>query len=139
MKRNVFVDNLHIINISDASTCICGKSGDIHAYTQALAVQRQVPVFYEDEGRFEDYPIFTREIPKWEDDSDVEMDIIQEHKLIRVNRVDVVSVASASTVQIGATEQLDLEARVKAIRHFISGQPKALERYKGIIVLPHPD
>lgn len=67
------------------------------------------------------------------------MDVIQEHNLIRVNRVDVLSVASASTVQIGTTEQLDLEARVKAIRHFITDQPMALERYKGIIILPYPD
>ncbi|ANY71564.1 spore gernimation protein KA [Paenibacillus ihbetae] len=139
MKRNVYVENMHIINISDGSTCICGRSEDLHAYTEALAVQRQVPVFYEDEGSFEDYPIFTRDIPKLPDISDVEMDIIQEHNLIRVNRVDVLSVASASTVQIGTTEQLDLEARVKAIRHFITDQPKALERYKGIIILPYPD
>ncbi|WP_194542110.1 spore germination protein GerPE [Paenibacillus sp. JZ16] len=134
MKRHSHVDHMYIINISDSSACICGESGHIDANTRALAVQRQVPVFFEDEGDYEDYSIFSRSIPTWSPQSDVELNIIQDHKKIHVGCIDIIATASASVVQVGPNDTMDLESRVKAIRHFITGAPEYLKDYKGVIV-----
>ncbi|MBX4149260.1 spore germination protein GerPE [Paenibacillus lautus] len=134
MKRHSHVDHMYIINISDSSACICGESGHIDANTRALAVQRQVPVFFEDEGDYEDYSIFSRSIPTWPPQSDVELNIIQDHKKIHVGCIDIIATASASVVHVGPNDTMDLESRVKAIRHFITGAPEYLKDYKGVIV-----
>ncbi|MEC0255740.1 spore germination protein GerPE [Paenibacillus lautus] len=134
MKRHSHVDHMYIINISNSSACICGESGHIDANTRALAVQRQVPVFFEDEGNYEDYSIFSRSIPTWPSQSDVELNIIQDHKKIHVGCLEIIAAASASVVQVGPNDTMDLESRVKAIRHFITDAPEYLKDYKGVIV-----
>ena len=108
MKRHVLVDNVYIINISNSSACICGESGHIDAYTRALAIQRQVPVFFEDEGNYEDYPIFSRSIPAWQLPSEVDLDVIHDHKTIHVGCLDVIATASASVVQVGSIDTIEL-------------------------------
>ncbi|MGG3281501.1 spore germination protein GerPE [Paenibacillus solani] len=138
MKRHVLVDNVYIINISNSSACICGESGLIDAYTRALAVQRQVPVFFEDEGKYEDYPIFSRSIPAWQLPSEVELDVIQDFKAIHVGCLDVITTASSSVVQLGPNDMMELESRVKAIRHFITDAPQELKDYVGVIVRQSP-
>lgn len=134
MKRHSHVDNMYIINISNSSVFVCGESGHIDADTRALAVQRQVPVFFEDEGQYEDYSIFSRSIPTWPPYSDVKLNIIQDYKKIHVGCVDIIATASASVVQVGPNDTMDLESRVKAIRHFITDAPEYLKDYKGVIV-----
>jgi len=138
MKRHVFVDNVYIINISNSSACICGDSGLIDAYTRALAVQRQVPVFFEDEGNYEDYSIFTRSIPGWQLSSEVELDVINEYKTIHVGCLEVTATASSSVVQLGSNDTMELESRVKAIRHFITDVSSELKDYVGVIVRHKP-
>ncbi|AYB44942.1 spore germination protein GerPE [Paenibacillus lautus] len=138
MKRHVLVDNVYIINISNSSACICGESGHIDAYTRALAIQRQVPVFFEDEGNYEDYPIFSRSIPAWQLPSEVDLDVRHDHKTIQVGCLDVIATASASVVQVGSNDTMDLESRVKAIRHFITDASQELKDYTGIIVRKSP-
>ena len=48
--------------------------------------------------------------------------------------IDIIATASASVVQVGPNDTMDLESRVKAIRHFITGAPEYLKDYKGVIV-----
>ena len=135
MKRASLVGSVHIITVLYSSTMISGMTGIIKADTRGIAVQRKVPVFFEDEGNFEDYPIFSRDIPQWSRISDTEVKRINEIPVIRVGSVEVLSLTTSSAIHVGPNCELDLESRIKAIRHFITGYPKALEGYKGVIVL----
>ena len=85
---------------------------------------------FEDEGDYEDYSIFSRSIPTWPPQSEVELNIIQDRRKIHVGCIDIIATASASVVQVGPNDTMDLESRVKAIRHFITGAPEYLKDYK---------
>ncbi|EGG38438.1 hypothetical protein HMPREF9412_0659 [Paenibacillus sp. HGF5] len=41
-------------------------------------------------------------------------------------------------MQVGSNDTMELESRVKAIRHFITDAPQELKDYKGVIVRKSP-
>jgi spore germination protein PE len=109
-----------VTSISTSATLIVGDSVKITARSRALAVQRQVAVFFKKDGEFEDYPLFTKEIPQPIINERVNMSIVQESPYIKVGHVKVLGVASASAMQIGSTRFIDLESRLKHFRQFIT-------------------
>lgn len=119
MDRTSIVNNIIVAAVSAASTFIVGDAVRITSSTKALAVQRQVAVFFEAEGEFTDYDIFTAEIPRPVVHSKVCMQVIQDSPFIKVNSIDVIGVSEASALQIGATRNISLEARLKHFRQFV--------------------
>jgi spore germination protein PE len=119
MNRTSLVNYVILTSIADSSTFIAGDVAKITSNTRAYAVQRQVAVFFKEEGEFEDFPLFSREIPRPGIAEQVNMRVIQESPYIRVNSVDVIGVAQGSSMQIGSTLIIDLEARIKHFRQFV--------------------
>jgi spore germination protein PE len=123
MNRISVVNDVKVTSISTSATLIVGDSVKITARSRALAVQRQVAVFFRKEGEFADYPLFTKEIPQPSISERVHMRVVQESPYIKVGHVKVLGVASASTFQIGSTRFIDLEARLKHFRQFVTSIP----------------
>jgi spore germination protein PE len=126
MIRTSIVNHVIITSVTSASTLIFGDAVKITARNRALAVQRQVAKFFENEGEFEDFDLFTQPIPQPDRDGLVNMRVINESPFIEVNSVDVIGVAQASTLQIGSTMIFDLESRIKHFRQFVSNERKTL-------------
>jgi spore germination protein PE len=122
MKRTSVVNHVKVTSISTSSTLIVGDSVKITSRTRALAVQRQVAVFFANEGEFEDYPLFTKEIPQPSISERLNMSIVQESPFIKVNSIYVIGVAASSTMQIGSTRIIDLESRLKHFRQFVTSE-----------------
>lgn len=119
MTRTTVVKQVIVTSISSASTFMAGDCCKLSSQTRALAVQRQVAVFFPEEGEFEDYAAFTEDIPKQAITQQVQMRCIQESPNIRVNRVDVIGVAEGSAMQLGSTRLITLESRIKHFRQFV--------------------
>ncbi|WP_442604210.1 spore germination protein GerPE [Paenibacillus sp. KN14-4R] len=135
MERVSCVNCILIENISGGCTFICGDSGYIRAYSQDLALQREVAVFFEDEGEYADYSVFSRNIPQVDQYGDVCMVVNNECSRIKVNRIKVIAIAAASAFQVGSNIQLDLECRRKHIRQFVTDIPPEEKKKKQMIVI----
>jgi spore germination protein PE len=123
MNRISVVNQVKVESVSTSSTLIIGDSAKITSRTRILAVQRQIAVFFEHEGEFEDYPLFSKAIPKPNLPRErVNMNVIQESPFIKVNRIKVFGVAGSSIMQIGSTCIFDLEARIKNFRQFVTSE-----------------
>jgi len=119
MKRTSVVNQIKLQSVSTASQFMVGDSAAINAHTQALAVQRQVAVFFKNEADFAHYPLFTKSIPKPIVDEQIQMIVDQQSPYIKVNSIHVIGVAQASAMQIGSTQHINLESRIKHFRQFV--------------------
>jgi spore germination protein PE len=115
IKRMSCVNQIHIISILNSSILQIGDSCHIAAKDKIMAVQREYPFFFAQEGRFEDYLTFTETLPVQPLEF-INMGTIHEGPAIKVNRIDIIGVSTAALVHIGSTETFSAESRVINIR-----------------------
>lgn len=117
--------HVHIFtNISiDASSVIeIGDSEQVNAIAYILAVQRDKATFYENEFQFGDYTAFCEPLPLPVDQEPITILTFHENPSIRVDKVNVSFAAASSVIHIGSSESVQLETRVKNIRHLVRDQ-----------------
>jgi spore germination protein PE len=119
LKRTSIVNHTKVINVSLSSVFQIGDSAQITPRSRALAVQRQLQLFYGNEGNFEQFPIFTIELPKPNWQENITIGRYNPSPFIKVNRINITSVAAASIYHIGSTNYVDSESRVKHIRQLL--------------------
>lgn len=134
-QRSSHVNNILIHTINDSSTFICGDTGSIGAKSNVFALHREVPVFIEGEGNFEDYKIFSRKIPTVSLNENIEQEVLNPLSRIKVGQIKVSAISTSASFQVGSNRRMDLESRVINIRQFVDA-PLSLKRYTGVIVLP---
>ncbi|WP_374724171.1 spore germination protein GerPE [Calidifontibacillus erzurumensis] len=125
-KRLSIVDSVNISSIKDGSVVEIGDSFNVRLYSKALAVQREQELFLENEGSFH-YPIFYRHIPNPIITERVFMARNNECPKIEVNKVSIFGVSTSTVFQIGSTNTIHSEARVKHIRHLIKDRDTSQE------------
>ncbi|HWO95331.1 MAG TPA: spore germination protein GerPE [Bacillus sp. (in: firmicutes)] len=116
VKRMSCVNVIDIASFVNSSIFQIGDSSHITAKNKILAVQREHPFFFAQEGRFEDYLTFTENLPVQPLEF-INMGTIHEIPAIKVNRVDILGVSTSALVHIGSTETFSAESRVINIRH----------------------
>lgn len=116
IKRTSIVDKMNILSVSFASILEIGDSVSITPLSRALAVQREYQLFFEDEGNWDDFPIFSKTIPQPEMDEDIQINYYYENPVIKVHHIDITGASTSAVVQIGSTKKINSEARVKHIR-----------------------
>lgn len=121
--RTSVVNRVMIYNIGYASALNVGDLGDFSPVTLALAVQREIPVYYGEEGNLGAYPIFSTPIPVPKQAREDRMTTHHASPVIRVNDVEVLAVSTASLVQIGSIALTRAESRIKHIRQLLRGLP----------------
>lgn len=126
LTRTSSVDRLKIKQVAYGSTVQLGDSSIIHAFSRALAVQRESEIFLGDEGNFPSYPVFRRPLPL---PPIYEPLSILRHNLtpiIKVTNINVTAVSSSSVLHVGNSKNISMEVRVKHIRQLL---PKGHEQY----------
>ncbi|MGX6442294.1 spore germination protein GerPE [Neobacillus sp. K501] len=116
LQRTSVVDVLKITSASFSSTIQLGDSKIINGASRALAVQREADVFYGNEGNFSAYSVFTEPIPFQPITEQLKMSVQNLKPLIKVNNISILAMSSAAILQVGNSEMVSLEARVKHIR-----------------------
>ncbi|MDF0726960.1 spore germination protein GerPE [Cytobacillus sp. S13-E01] len=119
LKRLSVVNNLYVNSLGIGSVLQLGDSTNIRPQARALAVQREYQLFFEEEGNFYSYPIFTEPIPQPLFYEKVYMAEFNEKPIIKVNNVSVTAVSSSAVVQVGSTGDITSESRVKHIRQLL--------------------
>ncbi|WP_257008256.1 spore germination protein GerPE [Bacillus sp. FJAT-45350] len=119
-KRVSMVNNIKVTNVSSSSVFQVGDSNKVSPRSRALAVQRQVELFFSDEGNFEMFPLFTRPIPKMSFFEPISINRYNDSRFINVKNINIISAASSGVLHIGSTNDIHAEARIKHIRQLQS-------------------
>ncbi len=118
-RRISMVGGIYVNAISFSSLLEIGDSKYITPVMQALAVKREYPLIFTNEGSFREYSIFSRPIPRLPMDDPFAMAIFNEKPTINVSTIRVTGVSSSSVVHIGSTDTINAEARIKHIRQLL--------------------
>lgn len=119
LQRTSCVDHIHIDIVSFASTIQLGDAKIVNSQSRAMAVQREAEIFFSKEGNYSNYSIFSEPIPFVPITEEFSYVSFQLNPIIKVNRIAILGVSSASILQVGNSEQVSLEARVKHIRQLL--------------------
>ncbi|WP_128894723.1 spore germination protein GerPE [Longirhabdus pacifica] len=119
-KRTSVLKELYITNIGEDSTLRIGDTYAITPYSLVYALQRKIPTFRGDEGNFEPYSVFRKDIPLPEITEQVNLNIINENPYIHVGRVKIIATSVAPVVHIGSNCIIRSESRTLNIRQFNS-------------------
>ncbi|WP_282942000.1 spore germination protein GerPE [Paenibacillus sp. RC67] len=130
MKRWSVVEFVKVFNLSEASIIQVGDNNNNHPISKVIAVQRQVADFNGDEGNFEQFPLFKREIPLPAIHETVQTKFDNACDTIRVGTVTILGIAGSSVLQIGTNETIEAEARVKQFRQYVTGKPNSPTKNK---------
>lgn len=116
-KRTSVVDRININSLSIVSTFEIGDSSHIQAFSRAIALQREQQIFFSDEIRFSDFDIFSETIQIEPIFENVVFETNSIQPIIKVGSIDIIGVSTSSVVHIGNTKKVNMESRIKHIRH----------------------
>lgn len=121
------VSSVGRIRITDVSSCLeIGDSEQITPVNHVIAVQREKVIFFQNEFNFRDYAIFFRPMAIPVVNENIRMTTTNESSVIGVKNIEIFSVSSSGVVQIGSSEALRSESRIKHIRHLLRERPQKL-------------
>lgn len=120
LQRITCVDNITIDAVSFSSILQIGDSEQIVALSRALAVQREAEIFFDNEGNYNAFPLFSEAIPfQKEMRENVIFSTQNLNPVLKVRNIDILGTSSSSIVHLGNSRNISLEARVKHIRQLL--------------------
>ncbi|MFB3162834.1 spore germination protein GerPE [Neobacillus sp. 179-J 1A1 HS] len=122
LERTSVVNTVKVNSASFASTIQLGDSRTINGFSRALAVQREADVFYGKEGNFSNYLVFSEPIPLLPITEKITISTHNKLPVIKVNTISIIAMSSAAILQVGNSENILLEARVKHIRQLLNAE-----------------
>ena len=128
LQRTAYVDHLTVKVVSFASTLQVGDAKIVNSHSRALAVHREAEIFYGNEGNFSSYSVFNEPIPLPPITENFSTATTNLNPVITVKDIDVIGISAACVLQIGNSEHVSMEARVKHIRQLL---PKEGEQLAG--------
>ncbi len=116
-NRYSFVQNIKIKKVLFSSVVEIGDTNELKAHSNILAVQRFKELYYVNEGNFNYYPTFREPIPVPAlPFSPPTIKKYNECPNICVDNVNILGISSSGLMQIGSTNDINLESRIVHIR-----------------------
>ncbi|MFD0769603.1 spore germination protein GerPE [Bacillus sp. CGMCC 1.60114] len=113
-----------VITLGLASVVQIGDTNQMELKNRTIVVQREIPYFLAQEGRWEAYTIFTDdEITIPTRINEVNMNVININPFIEVNCIDIESMLNSSCLHIGSIDYVFSNSRILQIRHFVTEEP----------------
>lgn len=119
LQRTACVDRIKVDSVSFSSIFQIGDSQHIQALSRALAVQREAEIFFDNEGSFAAYPIFSEAIPFTPVDEIISSFTQNLNPVLKVRNIEIMGASSSSVVHLGNSCHISMEARVKHIRQLL--------------------
>ncbi|WP_041967412.1 spore germination protein GerPE [Mesobacillus selenatarsenatis] len=119
LQRITCVDHIKIDSVSFSSIFQIGDSEQILAVSRALAVQREAEIFFDNEGNFDAFPVFSEAIPFQPPDEEIIFSTHNLNPVLKVRNIDILGASSSSIVHLGNSRNIAMEARVKHIRQLL--------------------
>lgn len=115
-QRTSHIDRVHVKIVSFASILQIGDSRIIYKLSRALANQREKEQFNGNEGSLAPYQVFSRPIPLPPINEQISYARHHLNPIIKVKNIDITAISSASMLNVGSSQHISMEARVKHIR-----------------------
>ncbi|CAG7621776.1 spore germination protein GerPE [Paenibacillus allorhizosphaerae] len=115
------VDVTKVNAVISASSVFIGDMKQFQPKANILAVQREIPIYNGNEGDLSPYLVFRSPITIPSEENTVPAAITNENGYIRVGAIRVLSVSTSSLYQIGSTDYIHAESRLKHIRQLLTG------------------
>ncbi|WNR44963.1 spore germination protein GerPE [Paenibacillus roseipurpureus] len=128
MARLSIVGNVYMNALSSSSTLQVGDNMNTALQNTVFAVQREVPIYYSNEGSFAAYAFYQRPFPIPQPPQPFRMCVDNLGSYIKVCNVRILGVSSSSLFQIGSNRITSAETRVKNIRQFVTDKPGPKEQ-----------
>lgn len=128
MGRLSIVGYVYVNEIGSSSVMQVGDNVNTALDTNVFAVQREVPIYYSNEGSFKAYPFYQRPIPAPQPPEPFTMCVDNLGSFIRVRGLRILGVSSTSILQIGSNRISSGVSRVKNIRQFVTNKPGPKEQ-----------
>lgn len=119
LQRTSCVDNIKVEIISFSSLLQLGDSCIINGLSRAIAVQREAEIAYGNEGDFSSYRVFSEPIPFQPLDEPISIVRHNPIPMIKVNKIGIIGMSSASMLHVGNSKTVSMEVRVKHIRQLL--------------------
>ncbi|WP_147533191.1 spore germination protein GerPE [Bacillus marasmi] len=120
LKRTSFVDSLKVDSLQYSSIIQLGDSCYIQGGNLALAVQREEEIFLGQEGDVRSYRVFSEPILLPSITEQLSLSTNNQASIgIKVGSIDILGVSSSSIVHVGNSKIIQMEARIKHIRHLL--------------------
>jgi spore germination protein PE len=119
LQRTSSVDILNVKIAAFASTIQLGDSCVINGFSRALAVQREAEIFYGNEGNYSSYSVFSDPISLPTINEDLTTMSHHLNPIIKVKRIGIIGISSASILHVGNSKDISMEVRVKHIRQLL--------------------
>jgi len=116
MVRISFVKLIQVDSISASAILIVGDAQRLNPDSKALLFQQETSSYLETDGDFNEFSVFSKEIPEPTELIPVQMNIVNESKFINVRELAITGVDTSSIVQIGSNCSIECESRSKQIR-----------------------
>ena len=115
------VDVSKVHAVVEASAVFIGDMKQFQPTANIFAVQREIPTYYGNEGDLSPYLVFRSPIPIPSENNTVPAAITNDNGYIRVGAIQVLSVSTSSLYQVGSTDYIQCESRLKHIRQLLTG------------------
>jgi spore germination protein PE len=119
LQRSSYVDHIFVKIAAFSSTVQLGDSCIINAFSRALAVQREAEFFNGMEGNYAAYSVFSEPIPLPIITENISIRSHHLNPIIKVNKLNVIGVSSASVLHVGNSNHISMETRVKHVRQLL--------------------
>lgn len=118
-QRTACVDRIKVDSITFSSIFQIGDSQQIQSKSRAIAVQREAEIFYDNEGNFSAFSIFSEAIPFTPVDEVFSCSTQNLNPVLKVRSIKIFGASSSSVVHLGNSCHISMEARVKHIRQLL--------------------
>ena len=118
LARSTNIGPVYVNTVGTASIAHFGDNGTTRLLSRVIAVQRAVTRFDHDETRFASYELFARPLLELDTGLNVafsKQDCVPE---IRIERLNVIALASSSLLRAGVGGPFEAESRIKDIRQY---------------------
>ncbi|CAM3511026.1 spore germination protein GerPE [Marinicrinis lubricantis] len=123
-KRISAVGAIRIKSIQFSSVFQVGDNAAVTPTSRALAVQRQISEYNDEEGDF-GFPIYKRKIRHMSLTEPLELTRRSVDPFITVDRVNIFGISVSAVFQVGSNRLIDSDSRTKHIRQFITDIPES--------------
>ncbi|MCP3771878.1 spore germination protein GerPE [Paenibacillus sp. MZ04-78.2] len=123
VPRTSVVRSLKVDSLIFGSSIFVGDLHNFSPVSYVYAVQREISVFYGDEGNLSAYPIYSAPLPWARQTPAMQMEVTNTSPVICAGNVRVISISTASMVQFGSVRSIRADTRVKNIRQLLRGLP----------------
>jgi spore germination protein PE len=118
VPRTTKIDAVVMNTVGSSSVAHFGDNKETNLKSRAIAVQRAIATYHQDEFRFASYEIFTRPLLQLNTGIAVNFRMDSCPPDIEIGCIDVTALSTSALFRAGCSGPLTAETRVLNIRHF---------------------